>query len=125
MIRQTKQRKVIQDIFYKEDRPLSVNEILELGRRQVKTLNQATVYRNLKLLVEDGWLNRITHEAFGTRYERADKAHHHHFLCRTCNRAFELPGCALDHNSTALSGFQVENHEIYLFGICPGCSTEA
>ncbi len=125
MIRQTKQRKVLQDIFLKENRPLGVEEILSLGREQVTSLNQATVYRNLKLMVEEGWLERLAHEAFGTLYERADKEHHHHFLCRSCNRAFDLPGCALDHDNASLSGFQVENHEIYLFGICPSCSTAA
>lgn len=121
MKRQTKQRKVIKDLFQRENRPLSVDEILELGRKQVETLNQATVYRNLKILVDDGWLDRITHETIGTLYERADKGHHHHFLCRSCKKTFDLPGCVLDHESAALNGFQVEAHEIYLFGVCSNC----
>jgi hypothetical protein len=56
------------------DRPLGVEEVLRYGRRLVKSLNQATVYRNLKLLVDIGWLKRVIHPSLGTLYERAGKA---------------------------------------------------
>jgi Fur family transcriptional regulator, ferric uptake regulator len=75
----------------------------------------------LKLLVDDGWLKRVTHPSLGSLYERAGKGHHHHFHCRGCNRAFELPGCALREDKVAPDGFVVEEHEIFLFGICPSC----
>ena len=103
------------------NRPLGVDEILEYGRKSVESLNQATVYRNVKLLVDDGWLKRVVHPLRGTLYERTGKGHHHHFHCRTCNRAFELPGCALKDDEIAPAGFKVEDHEIFLFGVCPAC----
>jgi hypothetical protein len=66
-------------------------------------------------------LKRISHPSFGTLYERAGKEHHHHFHCRECNRAFELPGCALKEDEAAPDGFVVEDHEVFLFGVCPSC----
>ena len=59
MKRKTSQRNAIQEVFLKTDRPLGIDEILEAGRRTVSSLNQATVYRNLKLLVEKGWLEKM------------------------------------------------------------------
>lgn len=122
MKRNTTQRKAIEQVFRRHDRPLGVDEILEYGRRLVESLNRATVYRNLKLLVGEGRLKRIAHPSLGTLYERNGKGHHHHFHCRGCNRAFELPGCALKEGNPAPDGFLVEQHEVFLFGVCPSCA---
>ena len=122
MKRNTTQKTAIEQVFRQHDRPLGVDEILRMGRKIVGSLNQATVYRNLKLLVDNGWLKRITHPSLGTLYERTGKGHHHHFHCRECNRAFEFPGCALKEDEIAPHGFVVEAHEIFLFGICPSCA---
>jgi len=122
MRRNTAQRMAIEHVFRRHERPLGVDEVLTYGRKLVASLNQATVYRNLKILIDDGWLKRISHPFVGTLYERTGKGHHHHFHCRNCNRAFYLPGCALKEEEAAPDGFLVEDHEIFLFGICPYCA---
>lgn len=121
MRRKTTQRTAIKEIFCQHERPLTVDEIFTYGRKAVETLNQATVYRNLKILIDDGWLRRISHPLLGTLYERTGTGHHHHFYCRECNRAFELPGCLLKEDKIAPDEFVVEDHEVFLFGICPSC----
>lgn len=121
MRRNTTQKKAIKQVFRQHERPLCVDEVLAYGRKLVESLNRATVYRNLKLLINDGWLKRISHPALGALYERTGRAHHHHFHCRACNRAFDLPGCALK-DDAAPDGFVVEDHEIFLFGVCPSCA---
>lgn len=121
MERKTIQRVAIEQVFLQTDRPLRVEEVLKSGRRVVDSLNQATVYRNLKLLVDDGWLKRVSHPTLGILYERAGKGHHHHFHCRACNRAFELTGCALKEEGAVPGGFVIEDHEIFLSGLCPTC----
>lgn len=124
MRRNTAQRMTIKKVFRQINRPLSVDEILKHGGKLVESLNQSTVYRNLKLLVDEGWLERISHPALGTLYERAGKGHHHHFHCRKCKCVFELPGCALKDEGIAPDGYIVEDHEIFLFGICPSCAAK-
>lgn len=123
MKRRTTQRKAIEQIFQTEDRPLAIEEVLRYGRSLVESLNQATVYRNLKLLVASGRLHQINHPVLGTLYEQAGKEHHHHFHCYSCNRVFELPGCALNEEQAAPEGFIIEEHEIYLSGTCPNCAS--
>ena len=81
----------LKKIFKQHDRPLSIKEILDYGREIVDSLNQATVYRNINLLVDEEWLIKVFHPELGTLYERSGKDHHHHFHCRACKRTFELP----------------------------------
>ena len=121
MKRNTTQRAAIEKVFCQQDRPLSIDEVLEHGRSLVESLNQATVYRNIKLLVETGWLRPLRHPVLGMLYERTSKGHHHHFHCRACNRVYDLPGCPLEGQVLALPGFVVEDHELFLFGLCPEC----
>ena len=122
MKRKTSQRASNEQVFQDEDRPMAIDEILQRGRSQVGSLNQATVYRNLKLLIGQGWLKQVNHPILGTLYERTDKGHHHHFHCHGCNRVYQLPGCALNEQESVPDGFVVEDHEIFLFGICPSCA---
>lgn len=121
MQRKTSQRNAIQEVFGKTDRPLGIPEILQAGRKSVHSLNQATVYRNLKILVQTGWLRKINTPERGPLYERSGKDHHHHFQCRSCDRVFEISGCAFNEDSATPPGFITEGHEVYLFGICSAC----
>ena len=125
MKRKTNQRAAIQDVFMENDRPLSIEEVLLAGRRIVETLNPATVYRNLKILVAEGRLKKIIVPETGTLYEIAGKRHHHHFQCRNCDRVYEVEGCVFNDHQAAPSGFVTESHEIFLFGICAGCQRES
>lgn len=120
MKRKTTQRDAIQEVFIQQDRPMGVEEVLASGKEMVSSLNQATVYRNLKVLVENGWLNQISHPSLGMLYERCGKEHHHHFHCHQCNHLYCLAGCPLSHSAHP-EGFVVEEHELFFSGICPTC----
>lgn len=124
-IKKTQQRKAIELVFKNAERPLSVHDIVALGREFAPSLNQATVYRNLKLLLEDGWLNKVQMPKAGTFYERSERQNHHHFWCRVCNKAFELMGNLL-HPKACLTpkGFNVEKHNVILYGTCERCPEE-
>ena len=120
-MRNTPQREAIEAVFEKTQRPLSVDEVLALAREQIKSVDPATVYRNLGRMVEEGWLERVTLPSKGVLYELKHTEHHHHFHCRSCDRAFELPGCGLNPTQQAPRDFLVEKHDVFLYGLCPGC----
>jgi Fur family ferric uptake transcriptional regulator len=119
--RSTEQRRVLQAILETSDRPLSVHEILALAQKEVKSLGLATVYRNLRSFVEDGWLAAVALPGEAVRYELASKKHHHHFHCESCERIFDIPHCARNVDLGLPRGFVVERHEILLHGLCPDC----
>ena len=121
-MRSTKQKQAIDEIFHSVNRPLSVDEITELARKEVPSINAATVYRNLKTLVETGELTRISSSEAGTLYELNHTGHHHHFHCRTCGKTFDLPGCPLATNPHLPEGFTADSHELFYYGICAECS---
>lgn len=121
MERNTRQRQAIAEAIRSAGRPLLPLEILDMARGTVPSLSLATVYRNLKQLVEDGDLQTVALPGDVTRYEPAGSGHHHHFQCRQCERVYDVPGCA-DHLGALLPrGFTVEDHEITLYGRCADC----
>lgn len=88
----------------------------------VPKLGLATVYRNLKLLLDDGQIEAVTLPGEATRYEISGQAHHHHFQCQRCQRVFDVHECPGDLSRLAPRGFKVERHEITLYGLCPDCA---
>lgn len=125
MERKTRQRDAIRQVFEQNPRPLGPFEVLEAGRSQVKGLGIATVYRAINDLVDIGWLVPVELPGEAPRYERAGAGHHHHFRCRECTRVFEIEGCPGDFAKLSPPGFQLESHDIVLYGKCARCVTVA
>ncbi len=123
MKRKTGQRQAIRDVLTEAGRPLNAQEVLELAQSDVPKLGIATVYRNLKRLVEDGWLRPVELPSEPIRYEPSALKHHHHFQCEACSRVFDLPGCPGPLRELAPEGFHVSRHEVTLYGSCPDCYT--
>jgi Fur family ferric uptake transcriptional regulator len=125
MERNTRQRQIIRQVFAEADRPLGPQEVLQAGQTHAPKLGIATVYRTLKGLIEEGWLVQVALPGEPSRYEIAGKAHHHHFRCRSCDRVFEIAGCLANMKRLTPSGFQLEDHEVVLYGTCDACVTTA
>ena len=121
-VRNTSQRQAIRDVFLRDARPLRVEDVMERAREAVPSINLATVYRNVNRLLEAGTIRRVDFPPLGAHYELADKPHHHHFHCRACDALFELPGCVIDMRKIGLSGFEMEGHEVFLYGLCARCA---
>ena len=122
MERDTTQRRAIREAFIAAGRPLSPQEVLEGAHDQVPSLGIATVYRNIKALVADGWLTTLDLPGDNTRYERADIGHHHHFHCRTCGKVYDIDGCPSQIATMVPAGFELEDHEVVLYGQCDSCA---
>ena len=122
MQRNTRQRRAIRRVFMNAGRPLTPDEILEYGQQIVPSLGLATVYRHVKSLVGEQWLSEVELPGGGLRYELADRPHHHHFLCHSCDQAFDVYRCPDEVEALAPDGFEVDSHELILFGRCAACA---
>jgi len=122
VVRRTRQRTAILKALVEADRPLSPAELLAHAQRFAPRLGMATVYRNIRRLVDDGELAEVQLPGAPPRYEVARKDHHHHFHCRSCDRVFEVEGCPGPLAGLAPKGFSVEDHEIVLYGTCRDCA---
>ena len=122
MQRDTRQRRAIRRVFMNAGRPLTCDEVLRYGQQIVPSLGVATVYRNVKMLAGEGWLSEVELPGGGLRYELADRPHHHHFLCNSCDQAFDVYRCPDEVEALAPDGFEVDSHELILFGRCAACT---
>jgi Fur family ferric uptake transcriptional regulator len=99
-------------------------EVFRAARRHARGLGLATVYRALRLLLDQGWLIPVEIPGEPCRYELAGKGHHHHFYCRRCHRVFEVDGCPGQIRALTPRGFRLEGHELMLYGRCATCADE-
>lgn len=120
--RKTKQRDVLAQIFARAERPLSVGELLDTASKRVDGLGVATVYRAVAALLLAGEIEAVEIPGEPVRYERSDKAHHHHFQCERCERVFDLAGCLNNLRKLAPPKFQVRDHAVTLYGLCASCA---
>lgn len=118
--RRTRQQVAIRSVFAESGRPLSPREVLHRARRRVPALGIATVYRALRRFEEAGEIESVSIPGQPDRYELAGLDHHHHFCCRDCARVFDVAGCAVREQKIP-SGFEVDGHEVVLFGRCDRC----
>ena len=122
MIRVTQQGNAIRQILQNAGRPLSPQEIFDMVQKEVSGLGIATVYRNLKSLQQEGAVVAVELPGQSPRWELAPESHHHHFLCNTCDKLYEINACPGDLQRLLPEGYILEEHDILLRGLCNDCS---
>jgi len=120
-VRDTRQKRAIRDVFERATQPLSAEDILEQAQAASAGLGMATVYRSLRALLDDGLLQTVELPGRVVMYERADKAHHHHFLCSDCERVFEIDNCSTEVKGSLPRGFRATSHDVTIYGTCAEC----
>ncbi len=121
-MRITQQRKAIYAALAESGRPLSVSEIHTLASGEVRGLGIATVYRNLKALQGEAKVVQVDLPGQTPRWEVGPSAHPNHFLCRTCDKLFEINACPEDIKRLLPEGYILESHDILLQGQCDACA---
>ena len=124
----TPQRRLIAEIFLKQDGHLSTEELYDRVRREDPSIGQATVYRTLKLFCDAGLAKEVHFGDGLARYEQMfDNPHHDHLICVACGKQVE----AVDENIEKLqeklaerNGFLLTSHHMYLYGVCQSCRTK-
>ncbi len=92
-----------------------------MARAGLPRIGIATVYRAIRDLLAAGWLRAVELPGEPSRYERAGKPHHHHFLCQSCKALWEVSACPTNIEQLAPAGFVTLGHEITLYGLCQEC----
>ena len=121
MERSTIQRSAIHDALKRAGRPLLALEVLELACEAVPRIGIATIYRNLKTMVDEGLLRQVVLPGENPRFELSGHGHHHHFQCKQCQKVYDIHSCPTDLAALAPKGFTIDDHDLTLYGRCKNC----
>jgi Fur family ferric uptake transcriptional regulator len=92
--------------------------------RQVRGVGRATVFRTLRLLLEEDVICRVLLEDNSLRYRVSRVGHHHHLVCTACGEVSDFTECADDliRELARRSDYRIEGHWLEVYGLCPKCA---
>jgi len=117
----TQQRQLIDKVFEEANRPLTRDEVLVMGRKCISSLGSATVDRAIRKMCENFELVGMSFPGQPTRYELPAEKEHPHFICRACEKVFDLDIPMRLPKVTLPDGFNLSGGEVVYSGTCPKC----
>lgn len=124
--RSTRQRAVVRELVGELDSLHSAQDIHAMLRQRGDGIGLSTVYRTLQTLSDDGEVDSVRNESGEVLYRQCSGSHHHHLVCRSCGRAVELTGQAVERwaeQAADKHGYTDVSHTVEIFGLCPECSS--
>ncbi len=119
----TPQRMAILHVLHSEGAHLSPTEVFARAKETTPGLTEATVYRTLEFLSENG-LARPAHVGSGKLVYEIAQQDHHHLICRKCSGEVQIDHTPLETVYAELessSGFRSIDSHVTFFGLCPEC----
>lgn len=118
-LRMTDQRRTIAGVLSDSDDHPDVEELHRRSAERDPNISLATVYRTVKLLEEQGILERVDFGDGRARYEDADRAHHDHLIDLATGEVIEFVDReieALQRKVAERLGYQLVGHRLELYG---------
>jgi Fur family ferric uptake transcriptional regulator len=122
--RSTRQRAAVNEILGELEEFRTAQQLHDELRRSGNSIGLTTVYRTLQAMTETGDVDVIRNGDGEAAYRRCSTGHHHHLVCRSCGRAVEVSGPAVEHWANAVAaehGFREVSHDLEIFGTCSNC----
>ncbi len=119
----TTPRKLVLNLLQKEHGPFTAEEIYQ--RLPKGSCDLASVYRSLTLFVEKELVDIAHLSKDVVHYEFHDPGHHHHhIICRICQKIDTFHDCAIDKIERTLEklGYTKIKHRFEVDGVCLTCS---
>ncbi len=121
-LKSTQQRDIIAGTFFELDRHISVEELLLESRKKLPRIGYATVYRTLKLLVEQGMADTRDFGDGQTRYDpQLDDDAHDHLICVDCRNIIEFDDEVILARLGQIAreqGFSISRRKLEIYGEC-------
>ena len=121
--RMTPQRMTILHVLHHEGTHLSPTEVFARAKETLPGLTEATVYRTLEFLADNG-LVCPAHIGSGHLVYEISRDDHHHLICHNCGGEVRVEHDMLESLITDLetsSGFRFIDSHVTFFGLCPEC----
>lgn len=126
--RLTKPRAAVVDRVLTYRQPFTAEQLVADMGAVGGSIGRATIYRTLEILAAIDVLSRIIQPDGRPAYVCDSTGHRHHIVCSTCGTAVAFTFCPLDELVPALArdtSFQIHDHLLEVFGVCPSCQIVA
>lgn len=127
MQRNSKKRNAILECLRQTDSHPNAEWIYSRLKPTFPDLSIATVYRNLRLLQEEGVIDSLGVVCGQERFD-GDTGPHSHAVCRVCGKVFDLPPAVLPEewlrDAIDRTGFSLSACAVQLTGVCKECSAK-
>lgn len=122
--RLTPQRLAVVKILAASEDHLSADKIFERVKPDFPSTSLATIYKTVTLLKKIGELMEIGFVDDSNRYDGMRPYPHPHLICMKCKTMLDpdIPTLSeLPKELAQKTGYQIVNHRLDFFGICPQC----
>jgi len=122
--RRSKQREAITRVLRSTTSHPTADWIYEQVRKEIPNISLGTVYRNLKLLRDEGRILDLDTGSLN-RFD-GNNENHYHFRCEGCGRVFDVDepvDLSLDRRVAEKMGFTVSHHRLEFRGLCNDCQS--
>lgn len=116
--------KILEILDNNRQRHLSAEDLYKALLETGEDIGLATVYRVLTQFESAGLVTRHHFEGGHSVFELDDGAHHDHIVCVKCGRVDEFVDETIEKRQKDIAretGYQMTDHSLYIYGICPGC----
>ena len=123
-LRITPQRLAILRIVAESEGHPSTEEIYDRMKVDYPTMSPATVYKTMTLLKALGEVLELGFPDGVNRYDGSKPFPHPHVICLKCKKIIDPEMGSLEHLIEAAgkkTGYQILNHRLDFFGLCPEC----
>ncbi len=120
----TPQRLAILRVLANSEGHPSVEQIYARVKTDFPTTSLATVYKNVSLMKSLGEVLELGFSDDSNRYDGNKPYPHPHLVCTNCKKIIDPNLSMLQDLTQELvqeTGFQILNHRMDFFGICPEC----
>jgi len=120
-LKATPQRLLILTII-SEGGHIDIETIYNKIKKIIPSISIATIYKNLKLLVEKGIIKEVNISSFKLLYE-VNTTEHIHLICKNCKKIFDMEINNTEFKKLLENNIQnkIDKFEINAFIICKNC----
>ena len=123
MLRKSKQKDSIVRVVRGTNCHPTAEWIYEQVKEEIPNVSLGTIYRNLKLLKQEGEISELGPADTPSRFDSKTQ-NHYHFRCEQCGHIFdvdELVNKEIDKKVAKKTGFKITHHVLEFRGVCKDC----